>query len=197
MKKIIVVLLIVVLKATSVLAQADSLVRNEDNKFIYYQVVSQPSSPVDTLYKRALSFFKNAYPKDRLKGGKQDKDNATLYASGGVLVSKKSLVAMHEDASVGFNLVIEIKDGKYRYWFTDFVITPYERDRYANYVPVAGKNAALENGPGELSPEDYNGYMKKILANCREIGAILKSYLKNEPAQIKEIKKRAVVPKEW
>jgi hypothetical protein len=197
MKRIIVVVLIVVLKATSVLAQTDSLVRNEHNKFIYYQVVAQSSSPADTLYKRAVSFLKKAYPKDRLKATRQDKDNATLYASGGVLVSKKSLVAMHEDASVGFNFFIEIKDGKYRYWFTDFVITPYERDRYANYVPVAGKNTALENGSGKLSTEDYNGYMKKVLANCREIGTILKSYMKNEPVQIKGAKKQAVVPKEW
>jgi hypothetical protein len=197
MKKVLIALLIVILKAGTASAQADSLVRNENNKFIYYQVVSQPASPVDTLYSRALVFLKKAYPKDRLKAAKADKANATLNATGGVLVSKKSLVAMHEDASVGFNFVIEIKADRYRYWFTDFVITPYERDRYANYVPVAGKNQALENGPGKLSDEDYKGYMKKVLVNCREIGAILKSYMINQPTQPKEIKKQTVVPKEW
>lgn len=197
MKRIIIAVLIVVLKTGTVLAQADSLVLNEDNKFIYYQVVAQPLSPADSLYKRAVLFIKNAYPKDRLKAGKLDKENATLYASGGVLVSKKSLVALHEDASVGFNFVIEIKAGKYRYWFTDFVITPYERDRYANYVPVAGKNSPLEKGAGALSNEDYKGYMKKILTNCREIGSILKSYMTNEPPTTKSETKKIIVPKEW
>jgi hypothetical protein len=197
MKRVIIAVLIIVLKANTVWAQADSLVRNEDNKFIYYQVVLQSSSPADTLYKRAMSFLKKAYPKDRLKAGKADKESGKLYASGGVLVSKKSLVAMHEDASVGFNFIIEIKDGKYRYWFTDFVITPYERDRYANFVAVAGKDVPLENGPVKLSDEDYKGYMKKVLVNCREIGAILKSYMRNEPVQVKEVTKKAVVPKEW
>jgi hypothetical protein len=197
MKKIMIVVLLVVLKAGTALAQADTLARNESNKFIYYQVVSQPASPADSLYKRALSFFKSAYPASKLKFSKQDKANATLYGVGGVLVSNKSLVAMHEDASVGFSFVIEIKDDKYRYWLTDFIITPYERDRYANYVPVAGKNTPLENGPGKLSQRDYDGYLQKVLQNAREIGTILKSYMKNQPVQVKEVKKATVVPKEW
>jgi hypothetical protein len=197
MKKVVVVLLLMMISAGSVLAQADTLALDENNKFIYYQVVQQPGTTADTLYTMAALFLKKAYPKDRLKAVKTDKVNLTLNASGGVLVSKKSMIAMHEDASVGFNFVVEIKDGKYRYWFTDFVVTPYERDRYANYVPVAGKNYPLEKASGKLSVGDYNGYLKKVLANCREIGAILKSYTKNDPAEVKNLKNKTSVPKEW
>lgn len=197
MKKVVVVLLLTMFKAASVLAQADTLALDENNKFIYYQVVLQPASPVDTLYKKAVLFLSKAYPKDRLKPAKADKANFTLNATGGVLVSKKSMIAMHEDASVGFKFYMEVKDGKYRYWFTDFIITPYERDRYANYVPVAGKSYPLEKGLSKLSEDDYNGYLKKVLANCREIGTILNSYTNNKPVEVKASSKKTVVPKEW
>jgi hypothetical protein len=197
MKKIILAALIILFKAGAVLAQADSLVLNEDNKLIYYQVVAQPGMSADTLYNRASTFFKKAYPKERLKLATADQAVGTLTAKGGVLVSKKSMIAMHEDASIGFNFVIEIKADKYRYWFTDFVITPYARDRYANYVPVSGKNYPLEEGRSKLSGEDYKGYLKKVLANCREIGAVMKSYMVNQRTKAPDSSKRAVVPKEW
>lgn len=197
MKQIVVALLVIVLKAGCAFGQADSLLRDENNKYIYYQVVSLPGASADTLYNNAQLFFKKAYLKDRLKAGKMDKQALTLNGTGGVLVSKKSMIAMHEDASIGFNFYVEIKEGKYRYWFTDFIITPYERDRYANYVPVAGKNTPLEKGESKLSDVDMKGYLKKVTANCREIGAILKSYMQSKPVQKTESGKKAVVPKEW
>lgn len=196
MKKVVIAVLLTMFSVGSVLAQTDTLALDDNNKIIYYQMVTQPASPADTLYNKVTLFLKKAYPKDRLKLVKLDKANSTLSATGGVLVSKKSMIAMHEDASVGFNFVIEVKDNKYRYWFTDFVVTPYERDRYANFVPVAGKSYPIEKASGKLSTDDYNGYLKKIVANCREIGVILKSYTNNKPIAVKQAQKKTV-PKEW
>ncbi|MFD2146013.1 hypothetical protein [Mucilaginibacter antarcticus] len=107
------------------------------------------------------------------------------------------MIAMHEDASVSFNLVMELKDSRYRYWFTDFIVSPYERDRYANYVPVAGKNYPLEKGSTKLNEQDYKGYLTMVTANCRDVGTMLKSYMQFKAAPQKDKKKNAVVPKEW
>ncbi len=195
MKKIVLAALCLIFKVATALAQADSLVIDENNKYIYYQVVDQPASSADTLQARAIVFSKKAFGASKLKFKSSDK--GTVRGSGGVLVSKKSSVAMHEDARIDYTMVIEVKDNKYRYWFTDFVIVPYARDRYANFVPVSGKNVALENGMATLSKKDFDGYTAKLLANIKDIGNRLKTYMKTPVAVKKEVKKTSIPATNW
>ncbi|MFD2146012.1 hypothetical protein [Mucilaginibacter antarcticus] len=75
MKRIVIVALIMALKSASVFAQSDTLLIGENQKFIYYQVVSQPDLPADTLYNRGLLFLQKAYGKDRLKFLRQIKQS--------------------------------------------------------------------------------------------------------------------------
>jgi hypothetical protein len=98
MKKILLAVVCIVFKVTSASAQADSLVIDENNKYIYYQVVEQPASSADSLQARAIVFAKKAFTTSKLKF--KDSDKGTIRATGGVLVSKKSSVAMHEDARI-------------------------------------------------------------------------------------------------
>ena len=195
MKKIVLVALCIVFKVASASAQADSLVIDENNKYIYYQVVAQQASTADTLQARAIVFAKKAFAVNKLKFKKNDK--GTIAATGGVLVSKKSSVAMHEDARIDYTMMIEVKDDKYRYWFTDFVIVPYARDRFANFVPVSGKDVALENGMSILSKKDFDGYTAKLMANIKDIGNRLKTYMKTPVAVKKEVKKTAIPATNW
>ena len=199
MKKVMIALLCIVLRTTTVSAQTqtDSLSFDENNKYIYYQVASQPSLSADTLYKRALFFLQTAYPNDKLKLSKEDKSKATLKGKGGFFVSKKALVSMHEDAKITYNIVIEVKDGKYRYWLTDFVVIPYERDRYANFVPVLGKDVPLEHGRRKLGQKTLDDYLEKVLVNCRAISNKFKSFIANPSSLPKEIKTKSVTTKEW
>jgi hypothetical protein len=192
MKKILLAVVCIVFKVTSASAQSDSLVIDENNKYIYYQVVEQPASSADSLQARAIVFAKKAFTTSKLKFKESDK--GTIRATGGVLVSKKSSVAMHEDARIDYTMVIEVKDNKYRYWFTDFVIVPYARDRYANFVPVSGKNAPLEKGLSTLSKRDFDGYTAKLLANIKDIGSRLKTYMKTPVAPVKKEVKKATIP---
>ena len=192
MKKIVLAVICLFFKVATASAQADSLVLDENNKYIYYQVVAQPASSADSLQARAIVFAKKAFTANKLKF--KDSDKGTIRATGGVLVAKKSSVAMHEDARIDYTMTIEVKDNRYRYWFTDFVIVPYARDRYANFVPVSGKNVPLEKGLATLSKKDFDGYTAKLLANLKDIGNRLKTYMKTPVAPVKKEVKKTIIP---
>lgn len=200
MKRLIIVLLLA-LAGSAVYAQAqqtDSLGFDENNKYIYYQVAAQPGLNADTIYKRALNFLKTAYTKDKLKLKKQDDGKATLMGEGGFLVSKKALVSKHEDAKITYDITVEVKDGKYRYWLTNFVVIPYERDRYANFVPVNGKKTPLEHGLRVLGQKDLDDYLEKVLVNSRAIGSRLKNFILSPASSVKkEPKITPVIKKDW
>ncbi len=197
MKKLLLAAVCVFLKIASASAQADSLVMDENNKYLYYQVVEQRGTSADSLQMRALNFTKKAFAAKKLKF----KDNAkeVIHAVGGVMVSKKTLISMHEDARIDYTMTIEVKDGRYRYWFTDFVIVPYQRDRYANFVPVSGKNIPLEKGLSSLAKKDFDSYTDKLLANIKDIGNSLKTYMKTPvaPAVKQEVKKTVIPATNW
>lgn len=195
MKKILLAVICIFLKIAAASAQADSLVMDENNKYVYYQVVAQPASSADTLQARAIAFAKNAFEAGKLKF--KSSDNGTIRATGGVLVAKKSSVAMHEDARIDYTMNIEVKDNRYRYWFTDFVIVPYARDRFANFVPQSGQDLALEKGLSTLSKKDLDGYTAKLFANIKDIGNRLKTYMKTPVAPKKEVKKTTIPVTNW
>lgn len=192
MRKILLAAVLIILKVHSASAQADSLVIDENNKYIYYQVVEQPATPTDSLQARALNFTKHAFGAKTLKF--KDNVKGVLHATGGVMVSKKTLISMHDDARIDYTMTIEVKDNRYRYWFTDFVIVPYQRDRYANFVPVSGKNVALENALPTLSKKDFEGYTAKLLANIKDIGSRLQTYMKTPIAPVKQQVKKTIIP---
>ncbi len=196
--------LLVVVNARGQVQQTDSLAFDENNKYIYYQVVDQPGLAADTLYQRAVYFLKEAYPATQLKLKKQDNKKGVLTGAGGIMVSRKALVSKHDDGRISYNVTIEVKDGKYRYWLTDFVLTPYARDRYTNYVPVSGKDVPLEHALRQIGQKDLDDYLAQILAKSRTIGNKLKDYMTGavkpanaEKAKKKETKPLPVIKKDW
>lgn len=196
MKKLL-LLLAVVLFTGPAFAQKDSLAIDEHNKYIYYQVVPQPDISTDTLYNRALYFFTSAYPKSKLKLTTEDRGKGTLLGTGSFLVSKKSLITSHEDGSIAFTMHIEVKDGKYRYWMTDFVFNPYQRNRYNSYEPVPGIYIPLEEAKGKIEKKDLSTYMDGVLTSCRSIGAKLKEYILKTSSIKKERQIKKISTKDW
>src|ERR1700747_2593999 len=96
-------------------AQKSLLALDEHDKYIYYQVVTQPGATADSLDKKALGFVKETFPKSTLKTmgdtGITLKDKFVTYS---VLAFAK-----HESGEIKFTLTIECKNAKYRYWLTD------------------------------------------------------------------------------
>lgn len=185
MKRLIILSLFALL-AGNAFAQKDSLAFDENNKYIYYQVVEQPGTVADSLFDRATFFFDKGYPQAALKmaGLNKTPDVLSINATGSFLVSKKSLVTSHEDGAVSFTMHVDVKGGKYRFWLTDFIFNPYQRDRYNNYVSVPGIYVPFEKSEGKIDKKDLTAYLDGVLSNSRKIGAKLKEFmLKNPPAK--------------
>jgi len=161
---------------------------DEHNKYIYYQVVDMPGLTKDTLLSRGLSFVKSAYPKTNVSA------TATqLTGRGKFLVYGGASILKHENGEITFLLTIECKDQKYRYWITDFVFTPYQRDRYGNFVPEQGINIPLETASSKLDKKEAGYYVQEAGAFCKELGVKLKRYITGaRPAKKPEIAKKVV-----
>ncbi|WP_184549480.1 DUF4468 domain-containing protein [Mucilaginibacter sp. FT3.2] len=196
--KNIVVALIFILSAKVALAQKDSLAFDERNKYIYYQTVEQAALVKDTLFNRGLNFMRKAYPKGKLKITKTDEAAGVLTGEGSFVVTKKALILSSMGGQIAYTLHIEVKDGKYRYWFTDFVFSPYTRDRYGMDVLQPGVGIPMEDAKNKLDKKDFAVYLDKILANSRQNGAVLKSYMlkiSSAPKTDKALKK--ISTKDW
>ena len=180
-------------------AQKDSLAFDENNKYIYYQVVEQQGMAADSLFSRAAFFFDKGYPQASLKatGNTKTTEALSINATGNFLVSKKSLVTSHEDGSVSFTMHVDVKAGRYRYWLTDFVFNPYQRDRYNNYVPVPGIYIPLEKSEGKIDKKDLAAYLDGILLSSRKIGAKLKEFMLKNPPVKKEPAVKKISTKDW
>jgi hypothetical protein len=198
MMKNILIAFVCMLFARTAAAQKDSLAFDENDKYIYYQTVSQPGLGADTLYNRGLYFIKTAYPKSKLVMVTADKAQGVITGKGSFLVSKKAFITTHEDGAISFSLRVEVKDSKYRYWFTDFVYTPYQRNRYNVYEPVPGVTIPMEHAQGKIDKDDVAVYLNKILLNSKQIGGVLKAYMLKTSALPKEAKKiNKISTKEW
>lgn len=189
---------ICVMFAKVAVAQKDSLAFDEHNKYIYYQTVVQDNLIKDTLYRRGLYFMKTAAIKSKLKLSVTDEAQGVLTGKGSFKITKKALILNSAGGEITYTSRIEVKDAKYRYWFTNFVYIPYQRDRYGMDVPVPGINIPLEEAKDKIDKADLAVYLDKVLQNSRQVGAILKSYMlktSSLPKEDKGIKK--ISTKEW
>lgn len=176
----------------AVYAQKSLLSMDENNKYIYYQVVDMPNIKADSLQKNMVLFMKEFYPKE--KSLKVDGPEASVKDK---FLTYTSLIK-HENGEMAYSLNIECKDGKYRFWVTNFVFTPYEKDRYGMFVPVNGKDVPLEKASDKLQKKDVEGYFEQTGAFCKQLGDKLKKYMvegKAQPKVDKPVKK--VVTDKW
>jgi hypothetical protein len=185
--------LICILIAKATVAQQNLLSFDEHNKYIYYQVVSMPGLSADSLHQRGAYFLKAVYPKTVVKqlSGEALEGDGKFLVYGGISVLK------HEKGEITYQVNIEFKDQKYRFWLTNFVFTPYVRDRYGNFVPQQGIDIPLEQVTDKLQKMDATGYLDETGAFCKQFDDKLKNYLlkKPEPPKKEEITKKVVTDK--
>jgi len=175
-------------------AQKDLLSFNEQNKYIYYQVVQQPGSTADTLQSRALYFLQKAYPKNKIKQGET---SGNFTGTGQFLILSGIATVKHVDGEINYTYYIECKDQKYRYWLTDFVFTPYKVDRYGNSVPEPGIDIPMETASTKLDKKQAENYLNQIGAYSKQFGEALKHYMLKPAALPKEEKKKVISTKDW
>jgi hypothetical protein len=189
--KCILILFFLSVYAKIALAQKE-LSFDEHNKYIYYQVVDMPGLAKDTLFSRGLSFLKTVYPKNKVAA-----TASQLTGRGKFLVYGGASILKHEDGEITYLLTIECKDQKYRYWITDFVFTPYQRDRYGNFLPEQGINIPLETASSKLDKKEAEHYVHEAGIFCKELGDKLKLYITEAHAAKKTETAKKVVTDNW
>ena len=178
--------LICILFAKITFAQQDFLSFDEHNKYIYYQVAEAPGQLVDTMHSRGINFLKAYYPKIKVKAVA---DGKNISAEGKFLSYGGTSVLKHEKGEVTFKANIEFKDQKFRFWLTDFVFTPYQRDRYGNFVPEPGIDIPLENAVSKFDKKDVDAYLDETGAFCKQFGDRLKQFILDMPKKEEVVKK--------
>lgn len=182
--------------STAAVAQAaksdEDMARDERGKYIHYEVVEKATVVADSLKARALGFFKLK----KLKGVQGNPDQ--LNATGKFIVNKTALMLTHPSGELLYNFTFEVKEGKYRFWLTDFLFVPYKRDRYGNFVPSTPKGTPLENSPGKLNAGEWSSYIEAADKQSNALAAEFKDYL----AAVQKIKtpvakKKAISTKSW
>jgi len=185
--------LVCILFAKITFAQQDLLSFDEHNKYIYYQVVNMPGLVTDTLHERGDYFLKATYPKTAVKpvGTQGVQGEGKFITYGGISVMR------HEKGEMAYQVNIEFKDQKYRFWLTNFVFTPYQRDRYGNFVPQQGVDIPLETAASRLEKKELSSYLDETGAFCKQWGDKLKLYMLKAPAQKKEETVKKVITDKW
>ena len=191
MKKCFILILILFISKIAH-AQQELLAFDEHNKYIFYQVIEMPGLNADSLHTRGLDFLKTISPKLKFKS---TTSNLNVVCSGKFVTYSGLSLLKHETGEIDYALNVEFKDQKYRFWITDFIFTPYERDRYGNFVPKLGIEIPLETASAKLEKKELEVYLNETGVFCKQFGDRLKIYLQNLPKKEENIKK--VVTDKW
>ncbi len=195
MKKKIFLAILCLFVARAGSAQKNLLSFNEQNKYIYYQVVEQPGLTADTLQTRALYFLKTNYSSNQVEKGET---TGNFTGTGKFLITNTLAVIKHVFGEVNYAYFIECKDGKYRYWLTNFVYTPHTTDRYGNSVPEHGMETPLENGAVKLEKHDLNVCLDETGAYAKQFGDKLKqAMVKISALRPKDTRKKVIMTRDW
>lgn len=191
MKKTLFSILLLVFVGSACVAQKKYLMLNEDNKYTYYQV-RETAAGAEVTERKILDFLKSGYPNIKIK-----QRDAKLLTGNGKLVIYKSSIVGHEEGEIDFDLNFELKEQKYRYWFTNFVFAPYQRNRYNVYERANGLNYPLEKD-AMFKKVDQERYLDMCGSFCHNFDNELKAFLsgKNIARTAKDSIKR-ISTKNW
>ncbi|WP_316822483.1 DUF4468 domain-containing protein [Pedobacter gandavensis] len=157
-------------KAEAEQAQELGFSIDERGKYVYYEVVTQKGKTEEELKKNAQAYFKN------LKSAKMllSEKDSVLSGKGKLILNKTAFVLTRPSGEVRYQLYLDFKDGKYRFWLTDFSFIPYQRDRYGNFVPSTPIGSPLELKPGKLNAAEWEFYLKATAREALLFGEELK-----------------------
>jgi len=174
MKRIIFSLLLLMFSIGG-FSQTNVLPMDERGKYIFLEVVELPVIKKDVMSANAKRFFKGYSKSIKLNSSEGD---TAFYGKGKMILSKNLIGVGHPTGEAKYNVSLELRNGKYRLILTDFIVTPYERDRYGNFVPVT-VSTALEKAPGKLNNAEWEKNMAFITAESRKIAEKLKTFMSN------------------
>lgn len=161
----------------SLVSAGQELSYDERGKLIYYEVVAQNGVSRDDLVTMAIRFFKQKAKQFKLKSEMTD---SLMLADGKMVISKTALVLNRPSGEVKYSFYAEFRDGKYRFWLTDFMFIPYYRDRYGNFVASTTIGVPLEKDPGKLNSAEWKNYISNTGKEAVTLAAQFKENMTNK-----------------
>ncbi len=172
MERLFCILLLVI----SSLAYAQPLPLDEQGKVSFYEVVKADSLKADLLYSNAKNWLQGrGYTLTET-----DSVGGRLVATNGFPVYDKGYVTKKMHGKVGYQLSIEVKEGKYRYQFTDFVFAYYKEDRTYRLAPT-GKTKALEEATASGWQHLWENHRKNTLLTVENLIGQMKMAIRTQP----------------
>ena len=158
------------------LAHAQLLPLDEQGKVSFYEVVKADSLKADLLYSNAKNWLQS-------RGytlAEMDSVGGRLVATNAFPVYDKGYVTKKMHGKVGYQLSIEVKEGKYRYQFTNFVFAYYKEDRTYRLVPT-GKIKALEETTASGWQNLWENHRKNTLLTVENLIGEMKTMIPTQP----------------
>ncbi|WP_316805078.1 DUF4468 domain-containing protein [Pedobacter nototheniae] len=175
-------------------AQQKQFALDDRGKYIYYEVVDAKNLLKDSLMERAALFFDKLNAKNIKLESKTD---TSIFASGKMVIDKTLLVASHPSGEVNYKFTVEVRNGKYRFWLTDFEFIPYQRDRYGNYVPATPIATPLEKTPGKLNAAAWKDIVNSTYTKTIKLGEEFKKVLETSLKEKTKKKAETISTKNW
>ena len=149
-------------------AQDMMLPLDETGHIVFHEVVEADSFTQEELTDNAQNFVKETLGKKKGKVTATD-SLSIIYVKDATFKVLKKVITNRADGIIHYNFKLEAKDGKYRYFFSDFTFQPYERNRYGKFEPVNGKYKPLE--------EDFKGNNKTWEDHKESVAATIQSQI--------------------
>ncbi|TDG36821.1 DUF4468 domain-containing protein [Pedobacter changchengzhani] len=159
-------------------AQQKQFSLNEDGKYVFYEVVDVKTISKDILMARAKVFI-NKLDKEVVKN--HVLTDTSIFAKGKFVIDKTVLIAGHPSGEVSYNLTFEARNGKYRFWLTDFEYIPYQRNRYGNYVATTKIGTPLEKSTSKLNMGEWKANVSAAYNKVEKLSADFKEFLSRNP----------------
>jgi hypothetical protein len=160
-------------------------------KVLFYDVVQADSLSKDRLLQNAQHWL-TTHSFDK-KTDSTTAEGFSITAANQLPVYATGYVSKKQNGIVTYTVQIEVKDNKYRYWFTNFVFHYYRENRNYQLVPT-GKTKPLEETTA-------NGWQKTWDFNRKTTGQHITSLIKELKTDMNRrpvTEKPAVVQKkEW
>lgn len=121
-----------------------SFQKDENGKYIFYEVVTVDTASRDTLWKNAKLWMRSLLNEKKDKITFEDFLTGTIESQTSFMVYTPSIISKTPHGMISYKVSIDVKDRKYRYSFTDFQFQFYKQDKSFKYVPVKGNIKPLE-----------------------------------------------------
>lgn len=187
-------LLIIILFSLTLSAQQKQFATADNGKYIYYKVVDSQKISQDLIIQRSRDFIASQKKILQIEG----ETDSSLTVKGKLMIDKTVLVVGHPSGEVKYNLTIEARTGKYRFWLTDFEFIPYQRDRYGNFVAITNISTALEKKVDKLTIGQWKDIREAAYIKAEKFGESLRKYIATDTAAKKTSKPAETIStKKW